>query len=110
MLYNCKEYFTHLITNGINHSPRKERVEVQIEHRGKDRVVKVSDRGGGITDAELPHLFERFYKGSSNRASKGSGLGLYLSRQIIETHGGKIWAENRSSRGAIFSFRLRCYC
>ena len=80
---------------GINHSPRNEKVVVQLERKGKFQVVKVYDRGSGITNAELPHLFERFYKGSSNRASKGSGLGLYLSRQIIEAHGGKIWAENR---------------
>ena len=98
--------FYNLITNAINHSPRNERVEIQLDRQGKFQVVKVCDRGSGITDAELPHLFERFYKGSSNRTSKGSGLGLYLSRQIIEAHGGKIWAENRLPKGAIFSFRL----
>ena len=98
--------FYNLITNGINHSPRKEKVEVQLERSGKFQIVRVCDRGSGITDAELPHLFERFYKGASNRASKGSGLGLYLSRQIIEAHGGIIWAENRLPKGAIFGFRL----
>lgn len=97
--------FSNLITNGINHSPRNERVEVQLERQGKYQVVRISDRGNGIEDEELLHLFERFYQGNS-RTSKGSGLGLYLSRQIIEAHEGIIWAENRLSKGAIFGFRL----
>jgi two-component system NarL family sensor kinase len=60
----------------------------------------------GITKEELPHLFERFYQGASNRQATGSGLGLYLSRQIIEAHGGTIWAENQMPQGAVFGFRL----
>ena len=67
----------------------------------KNKYLNFSDRGNGITEKELPYLFERFYQGQSDRVSKGSGLGLYLSRQIIEAHGGTIWAENRSSKGAI---------
>lgn len=70
------------------------------------QVVKILDNGQGITEEELPHLFERFYQGHSDRHASGSGLGLYLTRQIIEAHGGTIWAENRSPRGALFGFRL----
>lgn len=98
--------FTNLITNGIKHSPRNEKVEVQLDREGKFQVVRVCDRGGGITDGEIPHLFKRFYQGQSHRTSTGSGLGLYLSRQIIAAHGGTIWAENRLPKGAIFGFRL----
>jgi two-component system NarL family sensor kinase len=68
--------------------------------------VKVLDNGPGITEDELPYLFERFYQGQSDRQAKGSGLGLYLTRQIIEAHGGTIWAENRKPQGALFGFRL----
>ena len=98
--------FYNLITNGINHSPRYEKVEVQLERSGKFQIVRVCDRGLGMSDRELPYLFERFYQGQNNRTSKGSGLGLYLSRQIIEAHGGEIWAKNRLPKGAIFGFRL----
>ncbi|MFM6400820.1 MAG: ATP-binding protein, partial [Planktothrix sp.] len=59
------------------------------------QVVKIWDQGLGITPAELPNLFERFYQGNSDRQAQGSGLGLYLTRQIIEAHGGIIWAENK---------------
>ncbi len=96
----------NLLTNAINHSPRGERVEVILEPGSSYQTVKVTDNGAGIKPDELPHLFERFYQGQSDRQAKGSGLGLYLSRQIVEAHGGKIWAENRHPTGATFAFRL----
>lgn len=98
--------FSNLLSNGINHTPRGGKVEVVFEGYSSDQVVKILDTGSGITEKELPHLFERFYQGNSDRHVSGSGLGLYLTRQIIVAHGGTIWAENRSPRGALFGFRL----
>jgi two-component system, NarL family, sensor kinase len=98
--------FTNLLTNGINHSRRGGKVEVVFESQAGSCVVKVLDNGLGITAAQLPHLFERFYQGHSDRQAKGAGLGLYLTRQIIAAHGGTIWAENRLPQGALFCFRL----
>lgn len=98
--------FANLLINGINHSPRGGRVEVVLDFYSGYQVVKILDIGQGITEAELPHLFERFYQGNSDRSASGSGLGLYLTRQIIAAHGGTIWAENRSPQGAMFAFRL----
>jgi two-component system NarL family sensor kinase len=98
--------FVNLLTNGINHSPRGGKVEIVMESYASYQVVKVIDSGLGITADELPHLFERFYQGHSDRQAKGSGLGLYLSRQIIDAHGGIIWAENKLPLGALFGFRL----
>ncbi|NJK58265.1 MAG: HAMP domain-containing histidine kinase [Pleurocapsa sp. SU_5_0] len=106
--------FNNLIVNGINHSPRNGKIEVQLVSDGEFHIIKVIDAGRGITSTELPHLFERFYQGVSDtqpasfsaRASTGSGLGLYLARQIINAHGGTIWAENHLPQGAMFCFRL----
>jgi len=98
--------FSNLLINGINHSPRGSKVEVVLETESAYHVVKVLDHGPGITGDELPHLFERFYQGHSDRQAKGSGLGLYLTRQIIEAHSGRIWAENRIPQGALFGFKL----
>ncbi|MFB2936144.1 sensor histidine kinase [Aerosakkonemataceae cyanobacterium BLCC-F154] len=98
--------FTNLLINAINHSPRGGKVEVRLESDSHQQVVKILDRGQGIPKDELAHLFERFYQGSSDRQSQGSGLGLYLSRQIITAHGGTIWAENLLPSGALFGFRL----
>ena len=98
--------FTNLLINGINHSPRGGKVEVVLSDMSADHIIKVIDHGPGIPDDQLPHLFERFYQGHSDRLAVGSGLGLYLTRQIIEAHGGTIWAENRTPQGALFGFRL----
>jgi two-component system NarL family sensor kinase len=98
--------FANLLTNGINHSPRGGRVEIVLESQASYQVVKVLDEGQGITADELPRLFERFYQGHGDRQAKGSGLGLYLTRQIIEAHKGTLWAANRSPQGALFGFRL----
>lgn len=98
--------FSNLLTNAINHSPRGAKVEVVLGSQAGQQVVKIIDAGAGIQLNEMPHLFERFYQGESDRQASGSGLGLYLARQIVEAHAGSIWAENHSPQGAIFGFRL----
>jgi two-component system, NarL family, sensor kinase len=97
---------TNLLANAINHSPRGGRVEIRLESSSTHQVVQVSDDGSGIAVEEYPYLFERFYQGSSNRQAKGTGLGLYLSRQIIVAHQGTIWAERDRAIGATFAFKL----
>ncbi|MBD2067676.1 HAMP domain-containing histidine kinase [Leptolyngbya sp. FACHB-671] len=102
---------SNLVINAIHHSPTNGNVEVILQsennsHAAQQVVIKVLDEGPGIHPEELPQLFERFYQGHSDRQAKGSGLGLYLSRQIVEAHSGTIWAENRSSRGAVFGLCL----
>ena len=104
--FQLQRVFANLIANAINHSPRGAKVEVILGTQGSQQVVKIVDMGAGIQADEMPHLFERFYQGESNRQASGSGLGLYLARQIIEAHDGIIWAENHLPQGAIFGFRL----
>jgi two-component system, NarL family, sensor kinase len=98
--------FTNLLINAINHSRRGDRVEILLESQASYQVVKISDTGLGIHPDDLPHLFEQFYQGQSNRQAKGTGLGLYLSRQVIAAHNGTIWAENRIPTGTLFGFKL----
>ncbi|MEB3162599.1 MAG: HAMP domain-containing sensor histidine kinase [Prochlorothrix sp.] len=98
--------FMNLLINAINHSRRGDRVEILLESQVSYQVVKILDTGSGIRSDELPHLFEQFYQGQSDRQATGTGLGLYLSRQIIAAHGGTIWAENRRPTGALFGFKL----
>lgn len=98
--------FTNLLMNAINHSRRGDRIEIQLESQASYQVVKILDTGSGIPSDELSQLFERFYQGQGNRQAKGTGLGLYLSRQIIIAHSGTIWAENRATSGALFGFKV----
>jgi two-component system, NarL family, sensor kinase len=113
--WQLQRVLSNLLINAINHSRRGDRVEVVLESQASYQVVKILDTGAGIQPEHFPHLFERFYQGNSDRQAKGSGLGLYLSRQIIEAHNGIIWAENRTyskdistttKSGALFGFKL----
>lgn len=109
-----RRVIANLLMNAINHSPSNSEVAVHLRLAAAavlpdselSYIVEVQDQGPGIGTDELPQLFERFYQGRSNRQAKGSGLGLYLSRQIVEGHGGRIWACSRTPCGAVFSFCL----
>lgn len=96
----------NLLVNAINHSSQGDRVEVRLKSSGAQHSVEIRDQGAGLQPEELDHLFQRFYQGASDRQAKGSGLGLYLARQIITAHHGTIWAEPLVSRGAIFAFQV----
>ena len=63
--------------------------------------------GNGIPQEDIPNLFNRFSQGTSKKRSTGTGLGLYLSRQIVEAHNGKIWLESKLNKGSEFSFLLQ---
>jgi two-component system, NarL family, sensor kinase len=104
--FQLQRVFANLLANAINHSPRGAKVEVTLSTQAGNRVVKIMDTGAGIQPDEMSQLFDRFYQGESDRQASGSGLGLYLARQIVEAHNGTIWAENRSPQGATFGFRL----
>ena len=92
--------------NAINYTASGGRVEVSVKEQAGDVILSVCDNGGGIPSEDIPHLFKRFSQGTSKKRSTGTGLGLYLSRQIIEAHGGKIWLESKLNKGSEFSFLL----
>ena len=77
-----------------------------MKSEAKDLIFSVSDNGSGIPQEDIPNMFQRFSQGTSKKRSTGTGLGLYLSRQIIESHGGKIWLESSLNKGSEFSFLL----
>jgi two-component system, NarL family, sensor kinase len=96
--------FSNLLSNAIYYSPRSSQIDVTVYHHGHEYVIQIVDSGRGVAAADLPLLFDRFYQ--ANEQTQGSGLGLYLSRQIVEAHGGKIWAEPGSPQGTKFCFSL----
>ncbi len=69
-------------------------------------LIQVADQGIGIPREALPHLFERFFRAEDKMARGGTGLGLHISRQIVEAHGGRIWVESKEGEDSTFSFTL----
>lgn len=96
----------NLCGNAINYTQEKGKVVITLKCEDKDLIFSVSDNGSGIPQEDIPNMFQRFSQGTSKKRSTGTGLGLYLSRQIIESHGGKIWLESSLNKGSEFSFLL----
>ena len=96
----------NLCGNAINYTPEGGKVTITIKKETQDLIFSVSDTGCGIPQEDIPNMFQRFSQGTSKKRSAGTGLGLYLSRQIIESHGGKIWLESVLNKGSEFSFIL----
>ena len=96
----------NLCGNAINYTPENGTVTITIKQQSNDLIFSVSDTGCGIPQEDIPNMFQRFSQGTSKKRSVGTGLGLYLSRQIIESHGGKIWLESVLNKGSEFSFIL----
>ncbi|HCF58742.1 MAG TPA: hypothetical protein DFS52_12215, partial [Myxococcales bacterium] len=97
----------NLLSNALKYSTPGSPVRVRVERRGDEAVVSVSDEGPGIAPGELARMFERFYRSpSSQKRAEGLGLGLYISRLIVEAHGGRVWAESELGKGSTFGFSL----
>ena len=81
---------------------------VSVKLSGSEVLIRVKDNGMGIPPEDLPYVFDRFYKGSKSRKSTGSssGLGLAITKEIIEYHGGRIWVESKVHKGSTFCFTL----
>ncbi len=96
----------NLCGNALNHTPKGGHIEVISSNKDGDLILSVKDNGIGIPKNDLSKLFKRFSQGTSQKRSAGTGLGLYLSRQIVEAHEGKIWAESELNKGSVFSLLI----
>jgi signal transduction histidine kinase len=105
------QVLTNLLDNAVKYSPEGGPIEMRVERRGGEVQVSVADVGVGVPREQLDMIFERFYQADDDAARRrfgGLGLGLYISRAIVEAHGGRIWAEPNvaAGRGTVISFRV----
>ncbi len=98
----------NLLENAVKYSPDGSDVTVTVDDQGDSFVTAVCDSGIGIPDDELAQVFERFHRGRQVSSTNygGLGLGLYITKQIIERHSGTIWVESKEGQGTTFSFSL----
>jgi two-component system phosphate regulon sensor histidine kinase PhoR len=107
---SMEELFDNLLLNAIKYTPQNGRIIISAGKSYDPGFVQVSveDTGIGIPPVDIPHIFEDFYRASNAEIieKNGTGLGLSIVKQIVETHGGKIWAESQVGKGSAFTFIL----
>jgi signal transduction histidine kinase len=100
-----KEVVLNLLSNALRHTPSGGTISISACARDGQAEITVRDTGTGISCKNLPHVFERFYRIGEGTLT-GTGIGLYLCRQIIESHGGTVTAESEEGKGSCFVVRL----
>jgi PAS domain S-box-containing protein len=98
--------FINLLSNALKYSAPDAPVIIRARHADDAIEVSVSDQGQGIAPEDLPRLFERFYRAKGEGETEGIGLGLYITKMLVEAHGGVVWAESEVGRGSTFYFTL----
>lgn len=95
----------NLLENAIRHSPENSAIEINVTSESNHTVLRVSDRGEGIPATDIERVFERFYQVDRARSKRfgGTGLGLAIVKHLVALHGGKIWAEDRTGGGTVFT-------
>ena len=104
------QVLTNLIENAVRYTPPESPIEVSAQIDGEQMVISVADRGPGIPQADKERIFDKFYRVLATQRNAvsvpGSGLGLAVSKGLVEAHGGHIWVEDRPGGGSIFRFTL----
>jgi signal transduction histidine kinase len=101
-----KQILINLVDNAVKFSPSGTRVRVSAEAGSAGLAVRVEDQGPGVSADELPHVFERFYRGRAAAAAPGSGLGLAIAKNLARLHGGDIAVQSSPGQGSTFTLRL----
>jgi signal transduction histidine kinase len=101
-----RQLFLILLDNALKHTQDGGAVHVRLSADGHRARLEVADTGPGIAPADLPRIFDRFYRGDASRTGEGTGLGLAIARWIVEAHGGQIAAGNATPHGAVFTVTL----
>ena len=96
----------NLVENAIKYTPRGGRVKVAMYCQQHEAIVSVADNGPGISEQDLPRVFEKFFRARQQKDYTGTGLGLAIVKSIVERHAGRVWTESWAKQGSIFSIAL----
>ncbi|MGD8738484.1 MAG: HAMP domain-containing sensor histidine kinase, partial [Anaerolineae bacterium] len=101
-----EQILANILANAIKFTPREGHVEVLVREWDQEVQICVADNGPGIAEHDQAHVFDKFYVVTDDRGLSGVGLGLYIARQMVELHGGRIWVESEVGAGSTFCFAL----
>ncbi len=104
-----EEVFVNIIDNSVKFTPESGKISISVTLQDNKRIhIQISDNGIGISEENLPHIFNRFYQadGSSTRKYGGNGLGLYICKKIIVAHNGDMWADSKEGKGTTIHILL----
>lgn len=103
--YRIQQCMINLLANAIQYSDKGSEIYISFQEDNQDTIIKITDHGMGIPEEELPHLFERFYRvdKSRNKKTGGMGIGLSITKAIVERHNGKISVESILGKGTTFT-------
>ena len=106
--FRIGEVLTNLIANAINYTAATGKIKITLSVEGQKAQVAINDTGQGIPQSAISHLFTKFYRVQSSLAmgSKGTGLGLYISKAIVQGHRGRIWVQSVEGKGSTFFFTV----
>jgi two-component system phosphate regulon sensor histidine kinase PhoR len=96
----------NLVENAIKYTSSGGQVIVSAGCQHQEVIVSVTDNGPGISEQDLPRVFEKFFRARDHQDFSGTGLGLAIVRSIVERHGGRVWAESQANQGSVFSMAL----
>lgn len=101
-----KQVIMNVLNNAYLYGKNGSDILITLKSSSDSIVVGIHDKGPGISTSDLPHLFDKFYRGRTTDKTRGSGLGLPISKEIIETHGGKLWIQSTPGKGTSVFFSI----
>jgi two-component system sensor histidine kinase BaeS len=100
------QVITNLLTNALKFTPAGGHVTISTSHDGKEAMLRVTDTGSGIPAGDLPHIFDRFWRGQQAAQISGSGIGLAIAAELAQAHGGRLTASSRPEHGTQMTLAL----
>lgn len=104
--YRISQVMVNLIANAVKYSPKKKRINIRLSRYRNFVTISVQDYGIGISADNQSRIFDRFYRAMEMDHVEGLGLGLYISREIVDMHHGKIWVKSQPGKGSTFFIKL----
>ena len=99
-----EQVLTNIVSNAIKFTPKRGKVNVRLSETEDSLQVSIADNGPGISEEDQAKVFDKFFVVADGRGLSGLGLGLYIARQMIELHNGRIWVESKPGQGSVFYF------